>query len=98
PPPSPLSPYTTLFRSAVLLRPGFDLQAYLPLGRELDGVVQQVDEDLPQAGRIALDGGGNAVRHPAVEGQPPGLRLGRQDPQRLRSEEHTSELQSRSDL
>src|SRR3712207_8742148 len=88
PPRSTLFPYTTLFRSARLLRePAQDLQ---PLRPQLQPGAAGEREDAqdrrrPGRGRAALhrvDGG----RHEGVPGPP------------VRSEEHTFELQSRQYL
>src|SRR2546428_7107699 len=69
PPRSTLFPYTTLFRSDILL--DFNL---------VHGLAPDVDGNVEPAGKFILD---------AVPGRNSGL---------PRSEEHTSELQSRSDL
>src|SRR5207302_9215637 len=76
PPPSPLFPYTTLFRSPLLLH-------------------RQVGEhgrvEAPVARRVRIDHGAAADRlHRRVEAQHVAVSF--------RSEEHTSELQSRENL
>src|SRR3712207_8682583 len=83
PPRSPLFPYTTLFRS-LTAEP-------LHLAQHLDGVprrhaVQGDDEHLPVAAQHHLDR------------RPPGLEQGEALGDGERSEEHTSELQSRQYL
>src|SRR5690349_23687962 len=81
PPRSTLFPYTTLFRSVVVLELVEDLLERLAqqVGQDVQpAAVGHADDDLLDAQpRGALDGG---VEH------------------RQRSEEHTSELQSRRDL
>src|SRR3712207_7251688 len=78
PPRSPLFPYTTLFRSRVLLLGG-QQEAHGRPGDDLEPPpVEQVDDD----------------RH----GQRRGADRQRRLPQAERSEEHTSELQSRQYL
>ena len=52
-------------------------------GRELDRVVEQVHQDLAQAGRIALDRRRHAAPHPASESEPLAGRLRRHDVDRL---------------
>ena len=59
-----------LDQAVPLARRRVDLQADLAARRELDGVVEQVDQDLPQAAGVALDRRRHAVRHPAVEREP----------------------------
>src|SRR5690349_23986048 len=84
PPRSTLFPYTTLFRSrGRALDPGADD------GRRAPRAGVAVDGDGPPAigGRLVVFGGGLGGPCPA-----------RRDRRRLRSEEHTSELQSRRDL
>src|SRR3712207_8404724 len=81
PPRSTLFPYTTLFRSVVRLDlPGDALQV-----EEIEGALRALL--LPPAVDAAQPG-----RHVAAED---GLRLHRRHLHRARSEEHTSELQSR---
>src|SRR5207253_9923754 len=84
PPPSPLFPYTTLFRSL--------LPDALPRPREvvgLGGGRHDMGGDRRAAGRQLGEGGGVQV---AVDGHGDRARY------RGRSEEHTSELQSRGHL
>src|SRR3712207_7668773 len=86
PPRSTLFPYTTLFRSELLLRAAVGVEMHHGFR-----IAVQVEHDVgflrePQQGLLHDLGG---VR------RPPGFELG---PQGLRSEEHTSELQSRQYL
>src|SRR3712207_7524870 len=82
PPRSTLFPYTTLFRSHAQLH----ALGRRGVGGGVDGVVQQVAEDRDEI----LHGKGPAERRSA--------RLDHQFHSALRSEEHTSELQSRQYL
>src|SRR3712207_8299958 len=87
PPRSTLFPYTTLFRSGVLRQCDHSLRA----------AVHHVQAD-EVAARGLGPGGGTRARQELREHlvDPPELRG--QDPTVLRSEEHTSELQSRQYL
>src|SRR5437588_3202569 len=87
PPRPPLFPYTTLFRSGVL-RVGQD--AVEALGAEQ----RQALGDVFDADNIAVAG---TALHPVGPGPGQGC-AGDCDIVRVRSEEHTSELQSHSDL
>src|SRR5207247_6252642 len=97
PPRSPLSPYTTLFRSAVVAHAHHRFAPFAPRAEHdlaarlgvLGGVVEQVRIDLCQARAVALDLERLGIEDD-VEGMVPRLDE--------RSEEHTSELQSRVDL
>src|SRR5260221_2911761 len=85
PPRSTLFPYTTLFRSAT----GGVAVNVSPMVGVGDGVREMVPGMV--AGYVAKPG------EPAFEGMPAG-RVCRSQPTGRRSEEHTSELQSHSDL
>src|SRR5690606_41753442 len=97
PPPLPLSPYTTLFRSAP------EAAAATDAARALEDLV--IGEHA-QAGRRPVRGA--RQREPALERPHHHLGAGREhaaavpedllEALRLRSEEHTSELQSRENL
>src|SRR2546428_8641421 len=78
PPRSTLFPYTTLFRSVVVVRPDHVATVVHPLAREIEQ-------------RAVVPAGDGEV----VVRDVPGLE---QILEVIRSEEHTSELQSRSDL
>src|SRR5206468_11700549 len=71
------------------------------LARARDGARARLAADaaqVPDRGVAQVQGGGGGrVRHVAVDRQRGGQRAAL-DPEALRSEEHTSELQSRSDL
>src|SRR3712207_6986506 len=88
PPRSTLFPYTTLFRSESVLR-GDDVD--LHVGREstvgLQALAQAVEDSVVAVPR------GDGVRSPVLPG-----RAGEDEESRHRSEEHTSELQSRQYL
>src|SRR5207249_8752109 len=83
PPSSPLFPYTTLFRSA------FSPCVLLPPAREGNGFTMSLELRAQFSPKLIL----LCVcrRPPPPPSIPPG-------PPRMRSEEHTSELQSRFDL
>src|SRR2546421_4673737 len=88
PPRSTLFPYTTLFRSAKLVAPEMHLHAYSPMEVahmcDVSGLEPRaVFERLREAGLDSTPGTAAEVLHDGV---------------RERSEEHTSELQSRSDI
>src|SRR5699024_12258180 len=83
PPTPPLVPYTTLFRSQVILR-----QEFLPEGRNVGGIME---EKFPLVGKTAVPIAQNG-RADRVGGARECQHV------HLRSEEHTSELQSRFDL
>src|SRR5207253_9271107 len=95
-PASPLFPYTTLFRSQIgqlVLEPGgVDLR---PRGARDLGVNRRLD-DLPGAPELLVQllAGADARE---LDLDPPSGHLPR-EPDHLRSEEHTSELQSRGHL
>src|SRR2546421_7106801 len=90
PPRSTLFPYTTLFRS-------------VDDRREVAGVISRADRGL-EGDRFARNEIAPAQPDRIDAGDPRGLfhqplqRIVRLRPSRARSEEHTSELQSRSDL
>src|SRR3712207_7900315 len=89
PPRSTLFPYTTLFRS-------------LPYPRPADRRGARRLREVPEEGRRLLQGAAQAERLVALDRAPDPVdeqRLeGKPGPQRGRSEEHTSELQSRQYL
>src|SRR5690606_40257738 len=81
PPPSPLFPYTTLFRSATTRQ-----------FRTIQEAVAQMEHDQQQSGAVFISPFANEA---VIAGQATvGLELFEQ----VRSEEHTSELQSRENL
>src|SRR2546430_8908604 len=85
PPRSTLFPYTTLFRSRAR-EPHIEGRAALEVPST--GIV--ASEELVKAyARVAAEQGANIVTH---------ARVVRLEPQKDRSEEHTSELQSQSNL
>src|SRR5206468_5476764 len=91
PPLSPLFPYTTLFRSVVLLRHS---------ARRLIGAAVEREPPVARAGgEVAPPVAAHGFDRQPLERWPPvrGIPLLPRSDQR-RSEEHTSELQSRSDL
>src|SRR5206468_10779753 len=95
PPLSPLFPYTTLFRSVAGIAPHVAaIQVPVRFEGRHSGLDRKVD-------RLLIEGEGArrvAIERPKREselGEGPALASFRA---RLRSEEHTSELQSRSDL
>src|SRR3712207_8917450 len=85
PPRSTLVPYTTLFRSAAPARPPRD--ARRPRVARAPPARRRVDHRAPAPGVDGAEGGGPELRR----------RL-RDHPAHARSEEHTSELQSRQYL
>src|SRR5699024_11856417 len=95
PPPSPLFPYTTLFRSPAdyVTRTNSDLANDLGnlLNRTVAMVNQYLGGEIPSLGSVQndFDSELEAVAAEAIEGFNSSLE---------RSEEHTSELQSRFDL
>src|SRR5207247_3010908 len=90
PPPTPLFPYTTLFRSALLhlVHLAFELVDLLAAAARLRIAFFGLSRRLSLAPRERREHGKRAFEHFHV---PPHLVL-------ERSEEHTSELQSRVDL
>src|SRR5699024_11905239 len=98
PPPRPLLPYTTLFRSAInddfLAEQGFDfvfIDCPPSLGLLTINAMTAVDEVLIpiQCEYYALEGVGQLLNN---------ISMIRENLNKNRSEEHTSELQSRFDL
>src|SRR5690606_40464714 len=87
PPRSPLFPYTTLFRSSHLRR------FVLPVLHQLDGVALAQLHALHHRSHFGIR---QAAREPILQ-QRGDQRL-TLDQKHLRSEEHTSELQSRENL
>src|SRR5699024_12851192 len=85
PPPAPLSPYTTLFRSVLGLH-----------GGEHRGPQILVAEGTARGTLLLAEPGGLESLVPGAEADRGGLVAG--DEALKRSEEHTSELQSRFDL
>src|SRR5206468_12440771 len=91
---SPLFPYTTLFRSALIVTPG---RRHHPISPVF------VDDRHPVAGEINRRGGFRRLRRSGrAASSAAALREcrggDREQRDERRSEEHTSELQSRSDL
>src|SRR5207249_11127924 len=88
PPTSTLFPYTTLFRSIgdQLLKKRFPLGAVIPVGRRQSPRAPALGGAPPRSAGCA----GRRARRTTVELPSNGIRA--------RSEEHTSELQSRFDL
>src|SRR5688572_32085241 len=88
PPSSTLFPYTTLFRSVLVAIVGAEdvLLALRPLDRAAAGVLSK----LPHLRAARFGGQGHGRRCDAAEC--------RQQQRGVRSEEHTSELQSQSNL
>src|SRR5206468_8032857 len=92
-PPIPtLFPYTTLFRSVPLLQQG-DVQGSR---RRDESGGSSPWRRLPSARRETVDGGLRCATWP--QGRPDGPAAETAEGEATRSEEHTSELQSRSDL
>src|SRR2546430_12051434 len=90
PPRSTLFPYTTLFRSALDADQAHDPAGPArPLGQQSPPRLRPVLERAPQPGRQLL-----LTHHRIHRSLLEGLRIG----ERRRSEEHTSELQSQSNL
>src|SRR5207253_10900293 len=98
PPPSTLFPYTTLFRSAPLVaEPALVELRVIPRADPLDLSLARRRLDVAADGAKAADGG-DVLDLPGT-GLEAVLRRGqRADGAELRSEEHTSELQSRGHL
>src|SRR3712207_8050477 len=85
PPKSTLFPYTTLFRSRIL--PLYDDELTRPVGKRLRALGAEI---LTRAKAKGLTGAGDALLVEAADGREISLAA--------RSEEHTSELQSRQYL
>src|SRR2546429_7577385 len=94
PPRSTLFPYTTLFRSSLLLALAALLRWVLAPARRLEREIHEVEE-----GRSETLGGGYPRELSGVVANLNALLVGeRKRVARYRSEEHTSELQSRLHL
>src|SRR5206468_10914100 len=93
PPPSPLFPYTTLFRSLARIPPTLD-EAARSLGVTMRGALRRVHLPLMRGGILSAL---TLIWVETIKELPATLLL-RPFGLKTRSEEHTSELQSRSDL